>query len=59
MTDSEFYTRDRPKNPRLPEDRPRGGGPKGAPAGYRGLRTTTTVVIIIVAVVILGIMLFP
>lgn len=30
MADDEFYTRDRPDDAELPEDRPRGGRPAGS-----------------------------
>ncbi|GLX50216.1 hypothetical protein Shyhy01_31660 [Streptomyces hygroscopicus subsp. hygroscopicus] len=34
--DDDFYSRDRPENPTLPEDRPRGGGPEDRPqTGHR------------------------
>ncbi|WP_225829872.1 hypothetical protein [Streptomyces sp. NK08204] len=29
----DFYSRDRPDHPQLPEDRPRGGGPEHVPRG--------------------------
>ncbi|MFF8952588.1 hypothetical protein ACF09I_27825 [Streptomyces sp. NPDC014940] len=31
----DFYSRDRPENPQMPEDRPRGGGPAGGTAPVR------------------------
>ncbi|AGS67393.1 hypothetical protein [Streptomyces collinus] len=36
MAGGDFYSRDRPDNPRLEEDRPRGGGPEDRPrTGHR------------------------
>ncbi|MFD4607531.1 hypothetical protein [Streptomyces sp. NPDC058451] len=47
--DDDFYTRDRPENPDLEEDRPRGGG--GEPAG-KGALGSFWILYIVVAVVI-------
>ncbi|MFF5568326.1 hypothetical protein ACFY7Z_27695 [Streptomyces sp. NPDC012623] len=58
MTDSDFYAHDRPPHPTLPEDRPRGGGPK-APLAHSRSWTTMMIVLVILVVVIVGIAMFP
>ncbi|MER6013918.1 hypothetical protein [Streptomyces bluensis] len=57
-TDEEFYARDRPDNPELPEDRPRGGGPTHA---VRHPWTWGTILLVacIILLVLVGIALFP
>jgi hypothetical protein len=57
-TDQEFYASDRPANPALPEDRPRGGG-AAAPVKHRGTWGTVALVAVIVLIVLMGIALFP
>ncbi|ROQ32326.1 hypothetical protein EDD98_1307 [Streptomyces sp. PanSC19] len=49
--DRDFYSRDRPENPRLAEDRPRGGGPEEP--RRRGNKVIWAVVLGIVAVVVI------
>ena len=49
--DREFYSRDRPENPRLDEDRPRGGGPEEP--HRRGNWPVWAIVLGIVAVVVI------
>ena len=56
--DSDFYAHDRPEHPRLPEDRPRGGGPR-APVAHSGLWIACAIVIAIFVVALAGIVLFP
>ncbi|MFJ4921092.1 hypothetical protein [Streptomyces sp. NPDC088725] len=58
-SDFEDYTRDRPENPVLPEDRPRGGGGHRAPGGHHRLAGTAIVVLAIAVLLIAGIALFP
>ncbi|MFJ8000325.1 hypothetical protein ACIQ7D_24850 [Streptomyces sp. NPDC096310] len=57
-TEAEFYASDRPPHPKLPEDRPRGGGPK-EPLVHPGAWSLMAIVAIIVLVVAVGIVLFP
>ncbi|MFF4209440.1 hypothetical protein ACFYZE_08815 [Streptomyces sp. NPDC001796] len=56
--DEEFYKRDRPAQPTLEEDRPRGGKAK-APAKYRGSWSMVAIIVVVVLLVVLGIALFP
>ncbi|MFD0368328.1 hypothetical protein [Streptomyces sp. NPDC059071] len=49
--DRDFSSRDRPDNPRLAEDRPRGGGPEEP--GRRGNWPIWAIVLGIVAVVVI------
>ncbi|WP_169922644.1 hypothetical protein [Streptomyces lushanensis] len=58
MADTDFYTRDRPDNPELPEDRPRGRSESYVPEHHR-IRTTTLLLIAFVVLVLVGILLFP
>ncbi|MFF4083578.1 hypothetical protein ACIO87_09170 [Streptomyces sp. NPDC087218] len=51
MSDSDFYRRDRPENPELPEDRPRGGGPEDPSRRHRSPWIWIIVLVIIVLVV--------
>jgi hypothetical protein len=57
-TDEEFYASDRPENPALPEDRPRGGGDRDA-VRHRGTWATVGFIVLIVLIVLVGIALFP
>ncbi|MFB7273468.1 hypothetical protein [Streptomyces sp. NPDC056244] len=57
MADTDFYSRDRPAHPRLPEDRPRGGGPKVYE--HHKMRRGTMFLIAFVILVLVGILLFP
>ncbi|MFD7104981.1 MULTISPECIES: hypothetical protein [Streptomyces] len=52
MTDSDddFYSRDRPADARLPEDRPRGGGTDNPEGGFRFLWVTVLVIFILIAI---------
>ncbi|MFI5754801.1 hypothetical protein [Streptomyces sp. NPDC051569] len=59
MADSEFYMRDRPANPRLPEDRPRGSVPGSAAPEHHRVWTGSYVILAIIVVVAVGIALFP
>ncbi|MEV8565304.1 hypothetical protein AB0436_06900 [Streptomyces sp. NPDC051322] len=56
--DDEFYARDRPEHPELPEDRPRGGQPR-EPVPHRGSWTVAAIVIGVIVVIIVGVALFP
>ncbi|MEV7424757.1 MULTISPECIES: hypothetical protein [unclassified Streptomyces] len=59
MTDSSnFYAHDRPPHPTLPEDRPRGGGPK-TPLAHSGRWTTLAIVLVVLLIVVVGIAMFP
>ncbi|MGW3508648.1 hypothetical protein [Streptomyces sp. NPDC000994] len=49
--DDDFYTRDRPENPDLEEDRPRGGG--GEPASPGALRSFWIFYIAVAAVIVI------
>ncbi|WP_198668509.1 hypothetical protein [Streptomyces triticisoli] len=49
--DEDFYTRDRPDNPDLAEDRPRGGGPEEP--GSRGNWPVWLVVLLILALFVI------
>jgi hypothetical protein len=57
-SDEQFYASDRPEDPALPEDRPRGGGPS-APIRHRGKWGTVLLVVCIVLLIAAGIALFP
>ncbi|MFI6935732.1 hypothetical protein [Streptomyces sp. NPDC050287] len=57
-SDEQFYASDRPADPVLPEDRPRGGGPV-TPLRHRGPWATAAFVVGIVLLVLVGIALFP
>ncbi|MFF1418300.1 hypothetical protein [Streptomyces sp. NPDC058280] len=59
MADADFYSHDRPENPKLREDRPRGGGPKGPRVAHSRTWTVVAVIIAIIVVAIVGIALFP
>ncbi|MFE7135152.1 hypothetical protein ACFVIM_30275 [Streptomyces sp. NPDC057638] len=59
MSDDDFYKRDRPPNPVLPEDRPRGGAPGAPVLAHRPGRMAFVIIVAIVVVIIFGIMLFP
>ncbi|MEU8590843.1 hypothetical protein AB0C59_28150 [Streptomyces sp. NPDC048664] len=56
--DEQFYASDRPENPAMPEDRPRGGGAPD-PLRHRGTWATAALVIGIILLVLIGIALFP
>jgi hypothetical protein len=58
MADDDFYRRDRPANPSLPEDRPR-GGQGGPPPRRLPLLVLILVIVAIIVVIAFGIMLFP
>ncbi|MFE2376813.1 hypothetical protein [Streptomyces sp. NPDC059398] len=58
LQDKEFYARDRPDHPVLPEDRPRGGGPR-EPMRHRGTWTSAAIVIGIIVLIMVGVALFP
>ncbi|MEW2402905.1 hypothetical protein [Streptomyces sp. NPDC046862] len=57
-TDEEFYASDRPANPVLPEDRPRGGGPT-SPVKHPWTWGTILLVAFVFLVIFAGIALFP
>lgn len=57
-SDDQFYASDRPENPAMPEDRPRGGRTP-APVRHRGTWATVALVVGIVLLVLIGIALFP
>ncbi|WP_030378456.1 MULTISPECIES: hypothetical protein [unclassified Streptomyces] len=57
-TDEEFYASDRPENPALPEDRPRGGEPRDA-VQHRATWSTVLIVIAVIVVIFAGIWFFP
>ncbi|EGG46340.1 MULTISPECIES: hypothetical protein [Streptomyces] len=57
-TDEEFYASDRPANPALPEDRPRGGVP-GEALRHRGTWSVTMIVLFVLLVLFVGIWAFP
>ncbi|CAL9630104.1 hypothetical protein [Streptomyces griseomycini] len=61
MADDDFYTRDRPDHPELPEDRPRGGGPEDAPArsGSRRGKPVWAVIALVALVIILLALFMP
>ncbi|QDY80205.1 hypothetical protein [Streptomyces qinzhouensis] len=61
MADGDFYTRDRPPDAGLPEDRPRGsgGGPPGARLPHSRLWRAGMIALAVVVVIAFGIMLFP
>ncbi|AZQ72598.1 MULTISPECIES: hypothetical protein [Streptomyces] len=59
MAGGDFYTHDRPDNPRLPEDRPRGGGPGSTALAHHPMRIGVVIVIAVLVVLAFGIMLFP
>ncbi|MFG3120100.1 hypothetical protein ACGF4C_37805 [Streptomyces sp. NPDC048197] len=52
MTNPDFYSRDRPDDGDLPEDRPRGGGPEDSPK--RGHRLILILFIALVVIVLIG-----
>ncbi|MFC7843507.1 hypothetical protein ACFY3O_03025 [Streptomyces sp. NPDC001046] len=56
MANDDFYTRDRPDDAVLPEDRPRGGGPEdaGRGGGRRGKPVWMIVLLVAAAVVLLA-----
>jgi hypothetical protein len=56
--EDEFYARDRPPNPELPEDRPRGGG-RREPLQHRGAWTVAAAIITVFLVIVVGVALFP
>ncbi|MER6403777.1 hypothetical protein ABT269_09645 [Streptomyces viridosporus] len=61
MADDDFYTRDRPENPGLPEDRPRGGDPEDAPArsGTRRGKQVWVIIGLVALLIILLALLMP
>jgi hypothetical protein len=58
MADDDFYTRDRPAETQLPEDRPRGGGPEDVAGRGGSRRNTWWLVIGLVVLVVIFIALF-
>ncbi|MPY57955.1 hypothetical protein [Streptomyces spongiae] len=58
LTDEEFYASDRPANPVLPEDRPRGGGPRD-PLRHPVAWSTILFIASIFTLIFTGIALFP
>lgn len=50
MTDPDFYSRDRPDDSDLPEDRPRGGGPENPRKGHRAILILAAVLIIVIVI---------
>lgn len=56
--DGDFYTRDRPEHPVLPEDRPRGGQPR-MPLRHRSAWATAGFVIGFFLLIVVGVALFP
>lgn len=59
VSDDDFYSRDRPENPQLPEDRPRGGGPKGPPPVHSTAWKVMAAIISVFVIILAGIVLFP
>ncbi|MGV9315415.1 hypothetical protein ACWDR0_25010 [Streptomyces sp. NPDC003691] len=61
MADDDFYSRDRPPDTQLPEDRPRGtgAGPPGPKVPHSGLWRAGMIALAVVVVIAFGIMLFP
>ncbi|GAA3871641.1 hypothetical protein ACWDR2_35635 [Streptomyces sp. NPDC003631] len=57
-SDEQFYRSDRPEQPVLPEDRPRGGRPAD-PVRHRSTWATVALVAGIILLVLVGIALFP
>lgn len=55
--DDKFYDRDRPEDPSLPEDRPRGGRARPAKGGKSW--GVIGVLVVIFILVLVGIALFP
>ncbi|MFJ6751801.1 hypothetical protein ACIQNI_27000 [Streptomyces sp. NPDC091266] len=55
--DDDFYSRDRPADATMPEDRPRGGGTEDPEGGFRFLWVVILIVFLIVA--ILGFFMLP
>ncbi|MEW2497315.1 hypothetical protein ACWEQU_12975 [Streptomyces nodosus] len=58
-SDERFYGSDRPVNPLIPEDRPRGGRRPPAPMKHRGTWGTVALIACIVLLILVGIALFP
>ncbi|WP_326610184.1 hypothetical protein OIE62_30635 [Streptomyces scopuliridis] len=58
-SDADFYAHGRPENPQLPEDRPRGGGPKGPPPVHSTAWKVMAIAIAIIVLILVGILLFP
>jgi hypothetical protein len=56
--DDEFYARDRPAHPTLPEDRPRGGKDK-ASMKHRGPWAMAALIAFVILLILVGIALFP
>ncbi|MCX4551436.1 hypothetical protein [Streptomyces sp. NBC_01500] len=54
----DFYSRDRSPNATMPEDRPRGGGPR-APLKHRGPLAVVLMTAAIILLIIVGVALFP
>lgn len=57
MADDDFYTRDRPDNAALPEDRPRGGGPEDVSdrsGGRRGKPVWLIIGLVVLVVIFLA-----
>ncbi|GGZ94175.1 hypothetical protein ACFOOM_29275 [Streptomyces echinoruber] len=54
MADGDFYSRDRPDQTDLPEDRPRGAGPEsGSRRGFHALWTVVLALIVLFVVMAL------
>ncbi|GAA2556862.1 MULTISPECIES: hypothetical protein [Streptomyces] len=58
MADDDFYTRDRPDNAELPEDRPRGGGPEDAGRGGGRRGKPIWMILAFIALVVIVLALF-
>ncbi|MFF4759205.1 hypothetical protein [Streptomyces sp. NPDC001292] len=56
--DDDFHARDRPENPDLEEDRPRGGGPERGPGSTRALRSTWIFYIVAAVVIVVLFLIF-
>lgn len=56
MADPDFYTRDRPRDARLPEDRPRGGTPGQHPgSSFRAFWLGVLILLVLCVVVIVAV----
>ncbi|WP_225631373.1 hypothetical protein [Streptomyces solaniscabiei] len=58
MANDDFYAHDRPKNPQLPEDRPRGGGPEDPSPRTGSRRKSIWLIVGIIVLVVIFLALF-
>jgi hypothetical protein len=57
MTDPDFYRRERPRNARLPEDRPRGGTPGARPgSSFAAFWVGVVLIAALILVVMVGLL---